>query len=133
MNTGGSLSIHQVLGTCSPGGGPRCTAGTIDWAEGTITANNAPGIKAAAEETVTGITKADKNTYITFDITNLVKDWVNSLGATNNGVAIKSAGLLQDQQHHRPGLLTDLTEPHEPAAIWARERTAPGAFTPQHR
>ena len=49
-----------------------------------------PGTLIAFIDSVTGISTADQETYITFDITALVKEWVSG-AVPNNGVAIKSA------------------------------------------
>ena len=54
-----------------------------DWDEGTITANNAPS--HSLNEGSFFVTSADVNTYLTVDITDLVKSWIDG---DNHGFAL---------------------------------------------
>ncbi|MCI0391644.1 MAG: DNRLRE domain-containing protein [Acidobacteria bacterium] len=69
--TAGSFDVRRVIGT---------------WDEETITANSAPSL-GSADVSGIQITTQDENSFVTIDITTLVKDWLNGLLA-NNGIAL---------------------------------------------
>ncbi len=69
------------------------TAGTFNvdyingaWSEGTIDANNAPGLGSTIAASVP-LTTADKNQYILIDVTAAVQAWLNGT-ETNDGIAL---------------------------------------------
>jgi hypothetical protein len=74
--TGGTVELHLV---------------TSSWNEDTMTNSPAATIGALIA-TSASLTASDENTYLTFDVTNEVKDWVDLITA-NNGLAIISGGV----------------------------------------
>ena len=63
---------------------------TSAWDEGSITANTAPSLTATAVPSVP-VALSDTNTFLTIDITDLVKGWLDT-PASNLGLALVSAG-----------------------------------------
>jgi hypothetical protein len=64
----------------------------FDWDEHSITANSAP---SHTFETSFGVTTADKDHFVTVDVTDLVKDWVDGLVNpfdNNFGIALAAVG-----------------------------------------
>ena len=85
----GTLKIF--VGTVTTAGSFNVDLVTSSWAEGTVTANNAPSLGSAIASAVP-VTTANKDDYILVDVTAAVVDWLN--GTANDGLALVPDGAV---------------------------------------
>jgi trimeric autotransporter adhesin len=85
----GTLKIF--VGTVTTSGSFNVDLVTSSWAEGTITADNAPSLGSAIASAIP-VATANKNDYILVDVTAAVADWLN--GTANDGLALVPDGAV---------------------------------------
>ncbi|MEI6713570.1 MAG: DNRLRE domain-containing protein [Verrucomicrobiota bacterium] len=81
-------TLTVYVNSLARAGGVQIVAGRGDWSEGAIVQSSAPSISKDATATPYAIgTILDVNQFVTFDVTELVRDWMDG-ALPNNGLVI---------------------------------------------